>query len=124
MLPTSERIGEQVLELGHGLGAKRVLDAHALGHGDKIDSRGSRSFCPPRRFIHAVIKYDVNEVFRILAHDRWQTAEIHQQRSVAVERNHSSLRQPERHSQRDGRSQPQRPAAQIPIARAVCIPLG
>ena len=56
-------------------------------------------------FIHLVIENNVSEIFWPHARDCRQRAKIHQQRAIAVERDHLAVRQSQRHAESDRRAQ-------------------
>ena len=91
MFPTIHRIDKQLFEFPSGSGAERVLDAHALCHGHKIHAFGRSCLCSARGFVNPVVENNMNQILWLLPHDRRQPAQVHQQRSIAIERDDPSL---------------------------------
>jgi hypothetical protein len=98
MFPTIHRVDKQLFEFSSGIGAERVLDAHALGHGHKIHAFGRSCLCSARGFVNPVVENNMNQILWLLPHDRRQPAQVHQQSSIAIEGDDPSLRQTERHT--------------------------
>ena len=69
-----------------------IGDAGAARDGDEIGNRGARGRLAAGDLIEAVVPHHHGEILRRLHGDGGQAAELHQQRAVALERDHVALR--------------------------------
>jgi len=126
-----ERVRHEGVEVRLVARPQAACDAAAARHRDQVGAQRGRRRLPAGDLVHAVVEHHDDQVARADRGDRAQAAELHQQRAVALQREHPALRLRDRHAQRDRRRQahaaqhvevlralPARPQVEVGVADA------
>ena len=116
--PSSKRRVDQRLEMRLVAHPVAVGDAGAAGTATISVDAGGRGLLLAGDLIDAVVHDDDGQVARLDHADGGETAERHQDRAVALERDHAALGLRERDAERDRTGQPHA-AEHVEVLRAV-----